>query len=72
VHGWPTAGCPGCSMFMDNVGQFALTHLAARDVSFAVVSLAPLENLLAYRKRMSWTAPWVSSANNTYMDSSRK
>lgn len=28
VHGWPTAGCPGCSMFTDNIGQFALTHLA--------------------------------------------
>jgi predicted dithiol-disulfide oxidoreductase (DUF899 family) len=65
VHGWPTAGCPGCSMFMDNLGQFSLTHLAARDASFAVASLAPLENLLAYKKRMSWSAPWVSSANNT-------
>jgi predicted dithiol-disulfide oxidoreductase (DUF899 family) len=66
VNGWPKAGCPGCSMFIDNIGQFALTHLAARDVSFAVVSRAPLENLLAYKKRMSWTAPWVSSANNTF------
>ena len=66
VNGWPTAGCPGCSMFMDNIGQFSLTHLAKRDVSFAVVSLAPLERLLAYKQRMSWTAPWVSSANNTF------
>jgi predicted dithiol-disulfide oxidoreductase (DUF899 family) len=66
VNGWPAAGCPGCSMFVDNIGQFALTHLAARDVSFALVSLAPLENLLAYGKRMSWNAPWVSSANNTF------
>src|SRR5687767_13916068 len=31
VSGWPTAGCEGCSMFTDNIGQFALTHLAARD-----------------------------------------
>src|SRR6202161_5409 len=22
VHGWPTAGCAGCSMFIDNIGQF--------------------------------------------------
>jgi predicted dithiol-disulfide oxidoreductase (DUF899 family) len=66
VNGWPTAGCPGCSMFMDNVGQFSLTHLAKRDVTFAVVSLGPLANLLAYKKRMSWTAPWVSSAHNTF------
>jgi len=66
VDGWPSAGCPGCSMYMDNVGQFTLTHLAHRDVSFAVVSRGPLENLLAYQKRMSWNAPWVSSAKNTF------
>lgn len=66
VDGWPSAGCPGCSMFMDNVGQFALTHLAHRDVSFAVVSRGPLENLVTYKKRMSWNAPWVSSAKNSF------
>lgn len=66
VHGWPDAGCPGCSMFADNLGQFALTHLANRDVSFAVVSRGPLEKLLAYKKRMSWSWPWVSSAKNTF------
>lgn len=66
VHGWPTAGCPGCSMFTDNIGQFTLTHLAARDVSFALVSRAPFAALAAYKKRMSWTAPWVSSAENTF------
>jgi predicted dithiol-disulfide oxidoreductase (DUF899 family) len=66
VDGWPAAGCPGCSMFMDNVGQFTLTHLAHRDASFAVVSRGPLENLLEYKKRMSWNAPWVSSAKNSF------
>jgi predicted dithiol-disulfide oxidoreductase (DUF899 family) len=66
VDGWPSAGCPGCSMFTDNIGQFALTHLAARDVSFALVSLAPIANIEAYKKRMSWTAPWVSSSGNTF------
>ena len=39
VHGWPEAGCDGCSMFADNVGHLA--HLHARDVSFALVSRAP-------------------------------
>lgn len=66
VHGWPAAGCPGCSMFMDNLGQFTLTHLAQRDVSFAVVSRGPLANLLAYKQRMSWHAPWVSSAQSSF------
>ena len=66
VRGWPSAGCPGCSMFLDNIGQYARVHLNVRDVSFAVVSLAPLANLEAYRKRMQWTVPWVSSAANTF------
>jgi len=66
VNGWPTAGCPGCSMFIDNVGQFARTHVAARDISFAVVSRAPLANLEAYRERMSWNVRWVSSEKTTF------
>src|ERR1700731_4170605 len=66
VHGWPNAGCPGCSMFVDNIGQFTPVHLNARGVSLAVVSLAPLANIEAYRKRMSWPHRWVSSANNSF------
>jgi predicted dithiol-disulfide oxidoreductase (DUF899 family) len=66
VNGWPSAGCPGCSMFLDNIGQYTRIHLNARDASFAVVSRAPLENLEAYRTRMQWSVPWVSSAGTTF------
>jgi predicted dithiol-disulfide oxidoreductase (DUF899 family) len=66
VDGWPEAGCPGCSMFIDNIGQFALTHLANRDASFAVVSRGPLANLQAYKARMSWNMLWVSSEKNSF------
>jgi predicted dithiol-disulfide oxidoreductase (DUF899 family) len=66
VSGWPNAACPGCSMFLDNIGQFTPVHLQARGVSLAVVSRAPLANIEAYRKRMSWPHHWVSSANNTF------
>jgi predicted dithiol-disulfide oxidoreductase (DUF899 family) len=66
VHGWPTAGCPGCSMFTDNIGQFTPVHLNARGVSLALVSRAPLANIEAYRKRMSWTHRWVSSEHNSF------
>jgi predicted dithiol-disulfide oxidoreductase (DUF899 family) len=66
VRGWPSAGCPGCSMFLDNIGEYARVHLNARDASFAVVSIAPLANIEAYRKRMQWSVPWVSSAANTF------
>jgi predicted dithiol-disulfide oxidoreductase (DUF899 family) len=64
VNGWPEAGCPGCSLFTDQVGNLA--HLRARDVSMAWVSVAPLENLERYRKRMEWNIRWVSSAGNTF------
>ncbi|HEV2902013.1 MAG TPA: DUF899 domain-containing protein [Gaiellaceae bacterium] len=64
VGGWPEAGCPGCSMFVDQVGHLA--HFHARDTSFALVSLAPLEQIEPYRKRMGWTIPWFSSAGSDF------
>jgi predicted dithiol-disulfide oxidoreductase (DUF899 family) len=66
AHGWPEAGCPGCSMYMDNLGQFAPTHLAAHGVSLALVSLAPLASIEAYRARMGWPHRWVSSAGSSF------
>jgi predicted dithiol-disulfide oxidoreductase (DUF899 family) len=66
VHGWPSAGCPGCSMYLDNLGQFVVPHLNARDTSLAVVSLAPLSSIQAYKQRMGWSVPWLSSANSTF------
>jgi len=38
--------------------------LRARNVAFATVSRAPIEMLMAYRKRMGWTFEWVSALNN--------
>lgn len=58
-------GCPSCSHFADN---FALLppHLAARDTAFVVVSRAPIGNIAAFKSRMGWTFPWVSSAGNSF------
>jgi predicted dithiol-disulfide oxidoreductase (DUF899 family) len=64
VHGWPAAGCPGCSMFVDQVGHLA--HFHARSTSFCLVSRAPLGKLRAYKKRMGWTLPWVSSSGGEF------
>ncbi len=41
-------------------------HLHVRDVSLALVSRAPLANIESYRKRMGWTLPWYSSADNDF------
>jgi predicted dithiol-disulfide oxidoreductase (DUF899 family) len=64
VNGWPKAGCPGCSFFLDQICNLA--HLNARDVSLAVVSRAPLANIEAYRRRMGWPFPWYSSAGSDF------
>jgi predicted dithiol-disulfide oxidoreductase (DUF899 family) len=64
VDGWPAAGCPGCSMVVDNVGHLA--HLHARDTSFVLVSRAPLAKIKIYQKRMGWKVPWFSSADSDF------
>ena len=64
VDGWPSAGCDGCSMVVDNLGHLA--HLHARDTSFVLVSRAPIASIESYRERMGWTVPWYSSAGSDF------
>lgn len=64
VEGWPSAGCPGCSLFVDNIGHLA--HLHARDTSFVLVSRAPLAQIEQYKERMGWTVPWFSSSGSDF------
>ncbi len=61
------AACPGCSFTADSLNG-AVIHLENRDVSFVAVSRAPLEKLLAYRERMGWSFPWVSSPGDFNLD----
>ena len=65
VEGWPDAGCPGCSYTADSLDG-AVAHLPPRGATFVAVSRAPLENLLAYRRRMGWSFPWVSAAGSDF------
>jgi predicted dithiol-disulfide oxidoreductase (DUF899 family) len=60
-----TIGCKHCSCVMDNIAG-SLVHLTARDTSFAAVSRAPLAKIEAFKRRMRWTFPWVSSFNNDF------
>jgi len=59
------AGCPVCSSSADAVDG-VLAHLNARDVTMLYVSRAPLETLQAYKRRMGWRFPWVSSAGSDF------
>jgi predicted dithiol-disulfide oxidoreductase (DUF899 family) len=58
-------GCPSCSALADGFDETHL-HLQNHDVAFTAVSRAPLEKLLAYRDRMGWSFPWVSSAGSDF------
>ena len=58
-------GCPHCSFWADNFDG-APAHLRARDVAFTAVSRAPFAKIAAYKDRMGWTFPWVSSFGSDF------
>jgi predicted dithiol-disulfide oxidoreductase (DUF899 family) len=58
-------GCKHCSCVMDNIAG-GLIHLQARDTSFAAVSRAPMTKIQAFKRRMGWTFPWVSSFESEF------
>jgi predicted dithiol-disulfide oxidoreductase (DUF899 family) len=62
--GWG-AGCPGCSFISDHLGG-TLPHLEHHDVTMMVVSRAPLTEIAAYKTRMGWQFPWVSSFGSDF------
>jgi predicted dithiol-disulfide oxidoreductase (DUF899 family) len=59
------AGDP-CNSSMADGMDGLLPHLHARDVTLLLVSQAPLAKLQAYKRRMGWNVPWVSSADTDF------
>ena len=58
-------GCKSCSFWADGFNGI-ITHLKQRDVTMLCVSAAPLQKLMAFRKRMGWTFDWVSSGGTSF------
>lgn len=58
-------GCKSCSFWADGYNPL-VPHLKARDTALVAISRGPLDKLLAYRRRLGWSFPWVSSANNSF------
>lgn len=58
-------GCVSCSFLADHIDA-TLVHLAHRDVTLTVISRAPLQNIDAFKGRMGWKFPWVSSHQNDF------
>ena len=62
--GWGE-GCKSCSYLADHFDG-ALPHLRQRDVSFVVISRAPLAELMPFKQRMGWRFKWVSSYGSDF------
>ena len=62
--GW-AEGCPSCSLLADHFDG-SLVHLAARDVTLVAVSRAPFAEIEAFKRRMGWRFPWVSSHGSEF------
>ena len=56
--------CEGCTHSQVAMTAAVCAYLAERDVSYAVFSSGPLEEILAYRDFMGWTTPWYSTADS--------
>ena len=60
-----TEGCSGCSMMADHVDG-AVVHLEHHGVTFLAVSRGRLAKINAYKRRMGWSLPWVSSMESDF------
>lgn len=62
--GWKQ-GCRSCSFMADHTDGMN-RHLAHHDVTMIAVSRAPLTEIVAFRRRMGWQFPWVSSNGTSF------
>ncbi|MEU7783522.1 DUF899 domain-containing protein [Amycolatopsis sp. NPDC049159] len=66
LHPGDEAGCPGCSLLVDNMPHLA--HLHDRDVTLQVVAPATLAEIESYKARMGWDVPWVSAHGSDFTE----
>jgi predicted dithiol-disulfide oxidoreductase (DUF899 family) len=62
----PEEFCPGCTWFTKNVVN--LDGLAENGVAWATVSNMPIAQIDAYKAKMGWTMPFVSSRGTSFAD----
>ncbi len=62
--GWKE-GCAGCSFMADHIDAARL-HLEPHGITVAAVSRATLPEIEAFRQRMGWHFPWVSSHDSDF------
>ena len=57
--------CPGCTSLADGLDG-SLVHLNHRDVTLLCFSRAPIDRLTAYKQRMGWEFPYVSTYDTDF------
>jgi len=57
--------CPGCTSLGDELSA-PRVHLAQQDVTLICFSRAPIDWLIAYKERMGWEFPYVSTYNTDF------
>ncbi len=57
--------CPGCTNLGDELSGTQV-HLNHRDVTLICFSRAPIDRLTAYKQRMGWTFPYVSTYGSDF------
>ena len=62
---YEVGACPGCSNLGDELDATRV-HLEHRDVTLICFSRAPIDRLIAYKQRMGWTFPWVSTYGSDF------
>jgi predicted dithiol-disulfide oxidoreductase (DUF899 family) len=62
----PDHFCPGCTDLTNNI--VALAQLAESGVSWSNVSNMPLAQIEAYKEKMGWDVPFVSSKGSAFAD----
>jgi predicted dithiol-disulfide oxidoreductase (DUF899 family) len=58
-------GCPSCASITDGFDA-STVHLENHDVGMVAICRTPIEELAAFRRRMGWRTPLVSSAGSDF------
>jgi predicted dithiol-disulfide oxidoreductase (DUF899 family) len=62
---YSVGACPGCTSLADELDAARL-HLGHKDVTLICFSRAPIDRLNAYKERMGWTFPYVSTYDTDF------
>ena len=63
--GYSLGACPGCTSLADGLDG-TLVHLNHQDVTLICFSRAPIDRLNAYKDRMGWQVPYVSTYDTDF------